>query len=351
MRAGHDAPVRFSLSLPLLRDLSSPDPFRETFELARIAEEAGFETATIGHHHFMPGNMADPLTFLMAVAARTDALRVATGIFQLPVHNPVRVAEQVATIDQVSGGRVSLGVGLGWWPLEYEVHGSVFRERGARMEEALQILRLVWQGEETSFEGRFWSFPTLTVHPRPVQQPNPPLWVAGVVDAAIDRAARLGDAWLCGPVQSISKAESMVGVYRDACARHDRAPEWILRRYAWIAPTRAEVEDDVLPAYVDGLMEHWRESVEEDEERALFARIDAGEHVPAAEIADERLLWGSPDDVVAQIERYRARTGADHVHAAFGAGLPGKGQASMGDFETQAAMIRLYGQEVIPAFS
>jgi len=135
--------VRFSLSLPLLRDPSARDPFRATYELARLAEEQGFDTATIGHHHFMQGNLADPLTFLATVAARTDTLRVGTGIFQLPIHNPVRVAEQVATIDQLSGGRISLGVGLGWWPLEYQVHGSDFRQRGARMEEALEILRLV----------------------------------------------------------------------------------------------------------------------------------------------------------------------------------------------------------------
>src|SRR5207247_1599194 len=105
----------------------------------------------------MAGNLGDPLTFLTAVAARTEHLRVGTGIFQLPVHNPVRVAEQVATIDQISGGRISLGVGLGWWPLEYEVHGSSFRERGARMEEALEILRLVWSEDNVSFDGRFWS--------------------------------------------------------------------------------------------------------------------------------------------------------------------------------------------------
>jgi len=339
--------MRFSLSLPLLRDLSATDPFAETFALARIAEEVGFDTATVGHHHFMPGNMADPLTFLAAVAARTERIRVATGIFQLPVHNPVRVAEQVATIDQLSGGRVALGVGLGWWPLEYEVHGSSFRERGARMEEALQILRLVWTEEHTSFDGRFWSFPELTVHPRPVQQPHPPLWVAGVAGTAIDRAARLGDAWLAGPVQSLPKVESMLDRYRSAGGE-----SWILRRYAWLAPTRAEVEDDVLPAYVDGLMAHWRESVEDEEEHALFARIDAGEQVPPAEIAETRLLWGSPDDVIAQIERYRARTGADHVHAAFGAGLPADtGQASLGDFATIASMIRLFGTEVIPALS
>src|ERR1700682_1238937 len=104
-------PMRFPLSLPLFRDLDARDPYRETFDLARIAEDAGFDTATIGHHHFMPGNLADPLTVLAAIAVRTGRLRVGTGIFQLPVHNPVRVAEQVATVDQLSGGRISLGVG------------------------------------------------------------------------------------------------------------------------------------------------------------------------------------------------------------------------------------------------
>ena len=95
--------MKFSLSLPLLKDLSASDPFADTFALAVLAEECGFDTVTIGHHHFMPGNMSDPLTFLGAVAARTSSIRVGTGIFQLPVHNPVRVAEQVATIDQLSG--------------------------------------------------------------------------------------------------------------------------------------------------------------------------------------------------------------------------------------------------------
>jgi probable F420-dependent oxidoreductase len=342
--------VKFSLSLPLWRDVSSSDPFHETYELAILAEDKGFDTATIGHHHFLPGNMADPLTFLATIASRTEQLRVGTGIFQLPIHNPVRVAEQVATIDQLSAGRISLGVGLGWWPLEYQVHGSDFRQRGARLEEALEILRLVWREEGTSYSGRFWSFPEITVYPRPVQQPHPPLWVAGVADAAIDRAARLGDAWLCGPVQSLSKATAMLSVYREACKAHGTDPDWILRRYAWIAPSREEVLEEVLPAYVDGLVAHWRESAEDAEEKELFARMDTGEDV-TQEIADGRLLWGAPDDVTSQIERYLCSTGATHVHAAFGAGLPGSSsQASMGDFETIASMVRLFADEVITAF-
>ncbi len=343
--------MRFSLSLPLLKDLSAPDPFRETFELAVIAEEAGFDTATIGHHHFMAGNMADPLTFLAAVAARTSTLRIGTGIFQLPIHNPVRVAEQVATIDQISGGRISLGVGLGWWPLEYQVMGSDIRQRGARMEEALQILRLVWGQEGTSFDGRFWSFPELTVHPRPVQVPGPPLWVAGTADAAVDRAARLGDAWLWGPVQSLSAGLRCLDVYRPVCEALDKPADFVLRRYAWLGADDEQVRTEVLPHYIDGLMEHWRESVEEDEEKALFARIDAGERVSPEEIAADRLLWGGPERMIGQIEAYRAATGCDHVHAAFGAGLPaGTGQASLGEFDEIAEMIRLFGREVIPAF-
>jgi len=345
--------MKFSLSLPTFRDPSHRDPFWQSFELARIAEESGFDTATIGHHHLMPGNQSDPLTFMMAVAARTSTLRVGTGIFLLPIHHPLRVAEQVATIDQISGGRVSLGVGTGWWPLEYEAHGSSYRERGSRMEEALQVLRLVWTREKTSFAGRHYRFPELTMHPRPVQKPHPPLWVAGVADVAVDRAARLGDAWLCGPVQSLAKARSCLAVYRDACSRHVRRPDWILRRYAWIASTRREVEERILPAYVDGLMQHWRESVEDEVEKRLFARIDAGERVSAQEIAADRLLWGSPEDFIEQIGRYRAATGCEHVHAAFGAGLPaGSSELStFGSFEQHADMIRLFGREVIPAFA
>jgi probable F420-dependent oxidoreductase len=343
--------MKFSLSLPLLKDLSAPDPFRETFDLAVLAEECGFDTVTIGHHHFMPGNMSDPLTFLAAVAARTSTIRVGTGIFQQPVHNPLRVAEQVATIDQLSGGRVSLGVGLGWWPLEYEVQGSDFTQRGARMEEALRILKLAWTEEDSSYEGRAWSFPELTVHPRPVQDPHPPLWVAGVADAAVDRAARLGNAWLCGPVQSLGKALSCLDVYRASCRAAGTTPDWVLRRYAWVGANRAQVMDEVLPEYVGGLMEHWRESVEDDAERDLFARIDAGEKVSTADIAADRLLFGAPEDVIGQVERYRELTGCEHVHAAFGAGLPGaSAKASLGTYTEIAEMIRLFGREVIPAF-
>lgn len=345
--------MRFSLSLPLLRDRTRRDPYQDTFELARIAEEVGFDTATIGHHHFMPGNLADPLTFLAAVGARTSTLRVGTGIFQLPFHHPVRVAEQVATIDEMTGGRVSLGVGLGWWDKEYETYGLPFSKRGALLEEALEILRLVWTEEDVSRPSSRWAIDGITVHPRPVQRPHPPLWVAGVAPRAIDRAARLGDAWLAGPNLSLPMVESCLDIYRERRDPTGRDADWILRRYAWVALDDDHVREHIVPAYVRGLVDHLRESSEVPAEREAIARIDAGDEQALEQFALERLLWGSPERVVEQVEHYVATTGADHVHAAFGAGLPGNAgdRSGLGEFEEMAAMIRLYGTEVIAAFA
>lgn len=344
--------MRFSMSLPILRQRDQTDPYGATFELARLAEAAGFDTVTTGHHHFQPGIMSDPLTFLAAVAAQTSTVRVGTGIFVLPLHHPLRVAEQVATIDEISGGRISLGVGLGWSPLEYDTFADGLSQRGARMDEALEILRRAWTEDSFSHNGRFWNFSELGVYPKPIQDPHPPLWVAGVADAAVLRAARLGDAWLCGPVQSQAVAQRCLKVYRAERARLGLPDEWILRRYAWVGKDHDQVREQVLPGYVDGLMAHWRESAEDDSEHELFARLDRGENVPPEEIAADRLLWGEPAHVIQQIRSYQAATGCEHIHASLGAGLSAEDsdRSSLGEFDDMAEMIELFGHDVIPAF-
>ena len=153
-------------------------------------------------------------------------------------------------------------------------------------------------------------------------------------------------------VQSLGKAKACLEIYRAACAKHARPASWILRRFAWIGTDRRKIEEEILPRYVDGLLVHWRESAEDDVEKALFARLDGGEKITPQEIAGDRLLWGTPEDVIGQIERYRAETGCHHVHAAFGAGMPAHEDeySTLGRFEEQAEMIRLFGREVIPHF-
>jgi probable F420-dependent oxidoreductase len=345
--------IRFSLSVVPFVDPSDRVPYRRTFALCERAEALGFDTVMVGHHHVMAGQISDPFTLLAAVAARTERLRIATAVFLLPLHHPLHVAERVATLDQLSGGRVSLGVGSGWNPLEYAAFGASLRERGSRMDESLTLLRRLWTETDVASDGRFWVFPPVTLAPRPVQQPHPPLWVAGNAPAALDRAARLGTHWLCDPVQTTDSVVERRDEWLAACARHDREPAWVLRRYVWLGRDRAALERDFLPGFVGGQLAYWRESTEAPTERALFARIDAGERVSDAEIARDRFCGGSPDDVVADLAELHERTACTHVSVGFGGGLSGRAGAATSDdvYRSTLDMLERFGNEVLPAFA
>ena len=167
-----------------------------------------------------------------------------------------------------------------------------------------------------------------------------------------DRAARLGDAWLCGPVQSLPKVRECLATYRAACARHGTEPRWVLRRSAWIGTDRHELEDEFLPHFVESHLEHWRESAEDDAERELFVRLDAGEQIPAAGIVADRFIGGTPGEVIAEIRRYVTETGCDHLGVSFGVGSQDRplDDARL-EHDASARMIELFGSEVIPALA
>lgn len=346
--------MRFSLSVVPFHDAASDQPYRRTFELCQLAESLGFDTVMVGHHHFIEGQISDPFTLLAGIAVHTSRLRVATAIFLLPLHHPLQVAERVATLDQLSRGRISLGVGVGWNPLEYAAFGSSLAERGARIEESLGLLRRLWTEREVEGTGSFWRFPPVSVYPRPVQSPHPPLWVAGNAPAAIDRAARLGTAWLCDPVQTLDRVSELHAQYRQRCARAGTTPDTVLRRYAWLGRDRATMERDFLPAFVGKQLAYWRQSTEAESERRLFARIDAGDDVSPTEIARGRFFGGSPADVIEGIEECRDLTGCTHISVGFGGGLMGRGaDATSSDdlYETTRDQILRFGNEVMPAFA
>jgi alkanesulfonate monooxygenase SsuD/methylene tetrahydromethanopterin reductase-like flavin-dependent oxidoreductase (luciferase family) len=221
------------------------------------------------------------------------------------------------------------------------------------MEEALKVMRLLWTEEDTAFDGQFTRFPKLTLYPRPIQKPSPPIWVAGGAKVAIERAARLGDAWLCGPVESRNRVLAMKAIYDAKCAELGRRADWVLRRYVWVSDDPGSLERDILPRYIEGLLGHWRESTTDPENIEIIRRVDAGEPIPTRQMADDRLLWGDPASIVRQIERLRDETGLDHLIVAFGTGLPAHGDVnarSMADFESVARMVRLFAREVMPAF-
>jgi probable F420-dependent oxidoreductase len=139
--------------------------------------------------------MLEPLTALTYLAAVTDRVRLGTGICLVPQRNPVYTAKQVTDLDNLSGGRVDFGVGVGWLREEFEAVAMPFEKRGQRTDEHLAVMKALWTEGTSSFDGELYTLPECSMYPKPVQTPHPPIHVGGESDAAMRRVARLAQGW------------------------------------------------------------------------------------------------------------------------------------------------------------
>jgi len=188
--------VHFGVILPNYGTGSSPDGIRR---VAELAEELGFDSVWATEHIIVGpeavgpyGRVYSPLVTLGWIAGWTDRIGLGTSIVLLPLHNPMHLAKEVATLQELSGGRFTLGVGMGWHKDEFEFMGVEFEGRGRRADEAIRLIRTLWNGEH-DFEGQYWSFNNATSEPH--SSPQPQIWVGGSSDRALRRARELGDAW------------------------------------------------------------------------------------------------------------------------------------------------------------
>jgi probable F420-dependent oxidoreductase len=188
--------VHFGVILPNFGSESSPSRIRAS---AEAAEDLGFhsvwttEHIVVGPEGVHPyGRVYDSLVTLAWIAGWTERVGLGTSIILAPLHNPFRLAKEVATLQELSGGRVTLGVGMGWHRDEYEFMGVPFEGRGRRGDEVIRILRALWRGDP-SYEGSLWSYRDATAEPHPTRLPE--IWVGGSSDRAVRRARELGDVW------------------------------------------------------------------------------------------------------------------------------------------------------------
>ena len=177
------------------------EEYFDVAEFARRAEAMGFDRITTGEH-LMDGNPPRPtllgIPTMAAAAGATKTLRVMTGIVIAPLYNPVLLAKMVGTLDLVSNGRVDFGIGISGQrgtQIEFDAVQVSVRTRGRRTNEMLEVMKRLWTEEHVTHHGRFFDFEDVTLLPKPVQQPHPPIWVSGRSDAAMQRAALLGDGW------------------------------------------------------------------------------------------------------------------------------------------------------------
>ncbi|MFQ5762611.1 MAG: LLM class flavin-dependent oxidoreductase, partial [Candidatus Bathyarchaeia archaeon] len=174
--------------------------WEENFALAKIGEELGFDACFTAQHHFIPdGYNPSPLVTLAAIGAKTSRLKLGAAIFQLPLYHPLQVAEDAAMLDVVSGGRLILGVGLSAVEREFKAFGHDIRQQGSMMDEGIEIILRAWTEDGFSFHGRHYKMSNVTLRPKPLQKPHPPVWVGGMSKGGVSRAARFGLPWVTAP--------------------------------------------------------------------------------------------------------------------------------------------------------
>ena len=182
------------IEIPHVRATGAPGA-EELADFLRSAEEAEFHSAWAMEPQLTAASALEPMSTLAFAAGRTSTIRLGVAVAILPLHQPVRLARQAATIDRLSGGRLTLGIGVGVRALPVEAFGVRASERAPRLEEYLAIMRRLWTEPEVDFEGRFLSLKQARMDPKPVQDPLP-VWFGASSPPALERAARLGDGWI-----------------------------------------------------------------------------------------------------------------------------------------------------------
>jgi probable F420-dependent oxidoreductase len=212
------ANVKRKISFGLWYDFRNPAQWRRsdkevydaTIEQVTWAETIGYDDVWLTEHHFVDdGHSPSPLILASAIAMRTKKIRIGTSVLLLPLYDPVRVAEDGATIDVLSGGRFELGIGVGYRTDEFAGLGINHSHRGARADEGLEIIRRLWEGETVTFQGKHFKIEAAKLSPLPIQKPRPPLWVGGFAKASVRRAARLADGYI--------GTGDMTGLYKLYC--------------------------------------------------------------------------------------------------------------------------------------
>ncbi len=296
---------------------------------AILAERLGFHSAWIGEHHFNSlGVMSCPDVALAYIAARTERIRLAPAVTVLPLHHPIRVAEQWATLDLLSGGRVDFATGRGYDRGEYAPLGANFDDNAAIFAEGLDVLRRLWSGERVTHHGRYWSFDDIAITPQPVQRPIP-INVGSFSPPTIDLAARHGFGLVIAAFAAamiLGGAGEAVRLYKEACAKHGTKPGRIVSSYFIhfadnAAEERAARERQVRYARECGgaVSPGTRETAPKSYGYLLDMK-DRMHGTKPEQLDDKAVLLGTPDRIIERLKVMES-LGFDEVILYFNVGL------------------------------
>jgi alkanesulfonate monooxygenase SsuD/methylene tetrahydromethanopterin reductase-like flavin-dependent oxidoreductase (luciferase family) len=229
-------------------DRSQRAVLRDAVEQTVLADDLGFDGCWLAEHHFSNYGIVGHLpTMAATLAEATERLRIGLAVVVLPFAHPLRLAEELALVDVISGGRLDVGVGRGYQPGEFAHFGIPFEEASARFTEVLEVMKLAWTRESFSHEGRFYNFRDVSVFPRPLQSPHPPVLHAAVSSSTFERAGRLGVPILTSPnFTPIEMVRDNFTTYRNALRDSGHEPasyDYPMLQQVYVAEDPAEARD------------------------------------------------------------------------------------------------------------
>jgi alkanesulfonate monooxygenase SsuD/methylene tetrahydromethanopterin reductase-like flavin-dependent oxidoreductase (luciferase family) len=327
--------VLYDMRNPRDSGISNADLYQRTLEHIERMEELGFDTVWLTEHHFIEDDyLPSVLTMAAAVAARTSRVTIGTAVLLLPLHDPIRVAEDAAVVDVLSNGRLRLGLGLGYKLEEFEAFGVDRRHRPSLLEEGIEIIRGAWADGPFTHHGPHRRFDELDVTPKPVQRPGPQIWLAGRAKVPVIRAATVGDGLI------VVGGPDLYREYHDAHGASGRDDPARLCIFAFTYPSDDPQRHDAeLGRYATYRMENYAKwygtAGDLDVDRALLRAAGA------ADAAGMLSFFGSPETVIGEL---KVAEEAGATAALWFATLPGTTP------DATTPLFELLARDVMPAF-
>ena len=311
---------------------------RDDLDLVRRAEQLGFDGIVKGSHYSAhPFQSVQQIPFLAQVAAIAPRLRLICGLVLLPLHKPLDLAEQLATLDIISNGKLVFGCGIGYREVEFKAFGVPRGGLGARFEEGLEAVRRLWTEDFVTMKGSHFELDRANCTVKPVQKPTPPIWIGANADVAIRRAARLADCWYINPHNTLATIERQMEVYKRALDEYKKPfpAELPMRREVFVARSRTEAIRLAQP-YLEEKYKTYRAWGQDK----VMPQGDDFDH-DFNELLQDRFLLGSPAEIAEQIVALNRRLGVNHIVASVHwVGMPN---------QLALEQIQLLAEEVMPS--
>jgi luciferase family oxidoreductase group 1 len=326
---------------------SSQEIYSRGVEQAQAAETLGFRNCWLGEHHFSTyGYLSRPAQFATHIAAKTKTLRVGTAVIVVPLHHPLVVAEEIATLDLLSGGRVDIGFGRGYQNYEFERFGLELEKAKYRWDESIDIILAALSGKSFSYDGKHYHVPDTVVFPQPQQTPHPPIWCVAQSPYAIEEAVKRGfDVLTGGFGVTLDHLASFGKLFEEIVAKVKpaRKPRVGVQRAVYVAESDADARDAAEHAL-------WNMRVTLSL-RNHYEQVENGRAIPVKpkseptveELIDRYVLIGSPDHCIRQLKRHQELMGISHFNCSFW----------FGDLDQKRVLrsMERFSKEVMPALT